>query len=140
MDILSVLSANTKKVFNARKEHSLSIGPIHMHKIEVKPLSVNEAWQGRRFKTSAYKNYIRSVGYLLPKIKLPEPPFEVHYEFGFSSHGSDLGNPEKMLTDILAKRYGFNDNQIGRMVMVKVVVKKGQEYIKFKIEHYEIPY
>lgn len=104
-----------------------------MHKIEIKPLSVNEAWMGRRFKTSAYRIYEKSVGYLLPKIKIPSPPLQINYEFGFSSSGSDIDNPVKMINDLLQKKYGFNDNQVYKMVITKKLVKKGQEYIKFKI-------
>lgn len=111
-----------------------------MHKIEVKPLSVNNAWRGKRYKTPAYNIYQHSVGYLLPKIKMPEPPFQVNYEFGFSNPSSDLDNPVKMITDILQNKYNFDDRDIYKMVMVKKIVPKGKEYIKFKIEHYEIPY
>jgi hypothetical protein len=35
--------------------------------------------------------------------------------------------------DVLAKKYGFNDNRIYRGVIEKEVVKKGDEYIRFKI-------
>jgi len=37
-------------------------------RINYKPLSVNEAWQGKRFKTKAYKDYEKSLMLLLPKI------------------------------------------------------------------------
>jgi len=104
-----------------------------MTTIEIKPLSVNQAWIGRRFKTHEYKTFERSLLFMLPNKKMPDPPFEVHYEFGFSSRGSDLGNPEKMITDILSKRYRFNDNQIYKMTLEKKIVPKGKEYIKFKI-------
>ena len=65
---------------------------------------------------------------------MPKPPFKVNYVFGFSNKASDLDNPVKVLTDILQKKYGFNDKDIYEMNVKKKIVKKGEEYIKFKIE------
>ena len=106
-------------------------------RIDVKPLSVNEAWQGRRYKTDKYECYERKMLWLLPRIKLPEPPFQVYYEYGFSNKRSDYDNPTKMFQDILQKKYKFNDDDIYLATIRKVVVKKGCEYVKFSIEHFE---
>ena len=105
-----------------------------MEHIKIKPLSINEAYSGRRRRTKAYNNYINNVMYQLKKIALPVPPFSLSYEFGYSSKGSDIDNAVKPITDILQKRYGFNDNQIYELHVIKKIVKKGKEYIKFKIE------
>jgi hypothetical protein len=41
--------------------------------IKIKPLSVNKAWQGKRFKTNEYKQYEKEVSLLLPShLKIPE--------------------------------------------------------------------
>ena len=104
-----------------------------MIEIKTKPLSVNRAWQGKRFKTVEYKNYEVGVMWMLPVIKIPEPPFRVNYEFGFSSKNSDIDNPVKLITDILQKKYGFNDKDIYELNIKKKIVKKGSEYIKFEI-------
>lgn len=101
--------------------------------LKIKPLTVNQAWQGRRFKTDVYKKYERDMLMMLPKIKLPEQPYEVHYHFGFSSAGSDLDNPVKPLQDILQKKYGFNDNRIDKMIITREKVKKGDEFVSFDI-------
>lgn len=106
-----------------------------MVQIDIKPLSVNQAWQGRRFKSLDYKVYSIYVNFLLPKIKLPEPPYMLYIEFGFSSKGSDWDNPIKPFQDCLAEKYGFNDNQVYEAHIVKKIVKKGKEYIKFEIKH-----
>jgi hypothetical protein len=108
-----------------------------MPKIEVKPLSVNNCWQGKRFKTNEYKAYEKEMLYRLPKIKIPEPPYKVYYEFGFSSAASDLDNPVKPLQDILQKKYKFDDKNIHQMLAERVKVKKGEEYLIFEIEHYD---
>lgn len=104
-----------------------------MIKIQIKPLSVNSAWAGKRFKTPEYKKYENDVLLLLPKIKLPEPPFTVNIEYGFSSNGSDIDNPTKMLLDIMQKKYKFNDSKIHELHLVKKIVPKGKEYFSFQI-------
>ena len=37
-------------------------------KIEIKPLSINKCFQGRRFKTNDYKNYEKELLLKLPKL------------------------------------------------------------------------
>ena len=103
-------------------------------KVDIKPLSVNQCWAGRRFKTPKYKQYEKDLLLLLPKIKLPKPPYKVYYEFGFSSAASDLDNPIKPLQDILQKKYEFDDKHIHEMTVTKTKVKKGKEYLIFKID------
>ncbi|MBO7323401.1 MAG: hypothetical protein J6U51_07455 [Bacteroidales bacterium] len=106
-------------------------------RIDIKPLSVNEAWQGKRFKTREYSGYEKEMLLKLKPGRLPDPPFEVWYEWGFSNMQADVGNPEKCVSDILQKKYGFNDNKIIRMHLHKVKVRKGEEYVRFRIEHCE---
>jgi Holliday junction resolvase RusA-like endonuclease len=103
-------------------------------KIDIKPLSVNQCWQGKRFKTPKYKGYEKEMLFRLTKIEVPEPPFKVYYVFCFSSANSDLDNPIKPLQDILQKKYGFNDKDIFEMIAKRVKVKKGNEYLIFKID------
>lgn len=106
-----------------------------MHvKVNVKPLSVNECWQGRRFKTPAYKEYERSVLLMLPWQQLPAPPFQIELTFGFSNLASDWDNPVKPFVDILQKKYKFNDKDIMKAIVVKQKVSKGEEFIGFSIK------
>lgn len=100
-------------------------------------MSVNKAYTGERFKTKECRTYVRSILYMLPKIKLPEPPYRVSYVFGVSNMASDIDNPVKLFQDILQKKYGFNDKEIHSMEVLKVKTKRGSEFIKFEIEHYE---
>ena len=108
-----------------------------MPTIKYKPLSVNEVWQGKRFKTPKYKQYERDLLLMLPKIKLPEPPYRIYFEFGVSSAAADYDNLIKPFQDILQKKYGFNDRDIFEAFIKKVIVKKGNEYVFFDICHYE---
>jgi Holliday junction resolvase RusA-like endonuclease len=97
----------------------------------IKPLSVNKCWQGKRFKTKEYLNYQEELLKTLPARTLPKPPYQAYFEFGFSNAGSDWDNPIKPLQDILQKRYGFNDKDVVEATIKKTKVKKGEEYFKF---------
>jgi Holliday junction resolvase RusA-like endonuclease len=103
--------------------------------INIKPLSVNQVWQGKRFKTPVYKAYHDTVTLLLPAdYSVPNGLLKVYYEFGMSNQCSDWDNPVKPFQDILQAKYGFNDSRIMEANVKKVKVKKGHEYIKFRIE------
>lgn len=103
-------------------------------KINIRPLSVNDCWRGRRFKTPAYKAYEQEMFYLLPKkMVIPKGKLFVKIRWAFSSKASDIDNPIKPLLDILQKKYGFNDKMIYKLEVGKVDVKKGEEFIDFEI-------
>ena len=107
-----------------------------MCRINIVPLSVNGAWQGRRFKTPAYKKFEQTLLFLMPKKRYffeKNAKLSVKYIFGFSSKLSDLANPEKLVTDIICKKYGFDDRQIYEMLLLKEIVPKGTEFIDFEI-------
>lgn len=101
--------------------------------VDIKPMSVNEAWKGQRYKTDAYMQYTQDLMWLLPKLVIPQPPYEVRFEFGFSSTLSDWDNPVKPTQDVLCRKYGFDDRDIVRAVVDTVKVPKGKEYFKFEI-------
>ena len=103
-------------------------------KLNEKPLSVNEAWQGKRFKTPAYKAYEETILLTMPKGKIDaEQMLRVEFFFGFSNKASDLDNPVKLLLDIAQKKYGFNDKNIYELNVRKCIVKKGDEFIQMGI-------
>ena len=102
--------------------------------IDIKPMSVNDVWQGRRFKTPEYKKYERDIMLLLKPLTIPEGDLLLNVEFGFSSKASDIDNPVKPFLDCLQKKYGFNDKRIKKMIVSKEHVSKGNEYIYFNIE------
>ena len=80
--------------------------------LKIKPLSVNDAWQGRRYKTKKYKAYEKIIKLMLKNQNFPNGKVFLKIEFGFSNAGSDIDNPLKPFLDILQKKYKFNDNQI----------------------------
>jgi Holliday junction resolvase RusA-like endonuclease len=108
-----------------------------MNKINIKPLSVNQVWQGKRFKTKAYKDYEQEAWYLLPNKNIPKGKLHLILEAGLSSKNADIDNIAKPFIDILQKKYIFNDKMIYKLDLIKKDVKKGEEYIKFNFKNLE---
>lgn len=107
--------------------------------IKIKPISVNVVWQGRRWKTPAYKKYEEDVLGLLPEdLQIPDGPLQLFLTFGMSSKQSDWDNPIKPFQDVLQKKYNFNDNRVYHAIIWKKIVPKGEEYIQFELLPYEV--
>lgn len=102
--------------------------------IRTKHLSVNRAYQGRRFATPELKAYKEMLFYTLPYLKIPKGKLSVHYIFGVSSKLADIDNGIKAFQDALCEKYNFNDRDIYELRAEKKIVKKGEEYIKFEIK------
>ena len=105
--------------------------------LKLKPLSVNQAWQGRRFKTDAYKTYAKQVLFYLRGGKVKDEKLCLYLRFGLSSGNADFDNPVKCFVDCLQKKYGFNDNKIKRCVIDVDNVPKGSEYVFFNMLEHE---
>lgn len=105
--------------------------------IPVKPLSVNAAYTGKRHRTKEYNAFKKEVLLRLRPMKLPKPPYEVHYVFAVSNERADYDNFVKAFQDVMTQKYGFDDKLIMKGTVEKMIVKKGNEYIKFDIQHYE---
>ena len=108
-------------------------------RLDIKPLSVNEAWQGRRVKTKKYRDYEKAILLMLRPMTIPDGKLELYLKWGFSSAGSDWDNPIKPFQDCLQKKLLFNDNRVFRAVTEKVIVKKGFEFVEFEIKALTIP-
>jgi len=106
--------------------------------INIKPLSVNQAWQGKRFKTDKYKYFEIELLYKLPKIELPKPPFKVEIIVYYTNNLSDIDNFIKPFLDVLQKKYGFNDKEIYKLNIEKVISKL--QGFEFEITTYEATY
>ena len=102
-------------------------------KINIKPLSINQCFQGRRFKTDKYKQYEKELMLLLPILNVPNGLLEVVITFGLSSKLNDIDNGLKPFIDILQKKYLFNDRDIYKLVVEKKIVPKGTEFIECEI-------
>lgn len=109
---------------------------LFSNRVNIKPLSVNEAWQGRKFKSPKYKLYEQELLYALPMtdINWDTLPLEVSLVVGLSNMASDVDNVVKPFIDVLQKKYKFNDKYIFRLVVEKKLVVKGAEFIEFYIK------
>ena len=102
-------------------------------KVNIKPLSINQCFQGRRFKTPKYKQYEKELMILLPALSVPDGLLEVVITFGLSSKLNDIDNGLKPFIDILQKKYLFNDRDIYKLIVEKKIVPKGAEFIECEI-------
>ena len=105
-------------------------------RLSLKALSINQAYQGRKFATPELKTYKMIVHAMLPKIKKPEGKLTLFLRFGMSSKQSDVDNCVKCFQDCLAEKYGFNDKMIYKLEVEKVDCVRGAEFIEFSIEKY----
>jgi len=111
---------------------------LFSNKVEIKPLSVNQCWQGKRFKTKEYSAYEKEVLLKLKSHKITiDGPIELNLMVGLSNMASDADNVVKPFVDILQKKYKFNDKYIFRLVVEKILVAKGAEFIEFFMKSYE---
>lgn len=105
-----------------------------MIKLQIKPLSINEAYRGKRYRTPKYDTYIRQMMFALPdRLTIPQSNIKIFIEFGYSSHASDIDNGLKCFIDCLQKKYGFNDKLITELNVRKIKVEKSKEHIIFEI-------
>lgn len=103
-------------------------------KVDIKPLTVNQCWRGRRYKTKLYDKYEIDLLSLLPNDIIVEDKRELKLtiEFGISTL-MDIDNGLKPLIDILQKKYLFNDRYIMELNIKKTIVKKTDHFIKVNI-------
>jgi len=104
------------------------------NRIAIKPLSVNQVWQGKRFKTKLYKAYAQHLTLLLPPRKLENIPQSITIVFGQSNPSADIDNPVKPFLDVLQSKYGIDDKWFYAMHVFKRIVEPGHEFIEFSIE------
>ena len=103
--------------------------------VKIKPLTVNQAWQGRRFSTPAKKQYEKKMELLLPRCSMAEGYYEIHYDFYIKNYAlTDLDNMVKVSQDCLVKKKIISDDR----KIIKMVVRKfkdANERIVFRILH-----
>lgn len=105
-------------------------------KLKVKPLSVNKAWKGRRFKTPEYISYEWEVAVLLPKIKISgDVDILIEYHMNFAKL-SDIDNPSKPLLDILVKQ-GLIDDDRKIWHLDQYKFQSDENFIYIEIKPYE---
>lgn len=108
-----------------------------MRQVKIKALSINEAWQGRRYKTTKYTKFAEDLTIILLTKKKPPIPsgsFCVHYKFHVSNMQTDVDNLIKAFQDVLFRWLGIDDRRIRKLTAEKIKCKKGKEKIEWALE------
>lgn len=80
--------------------------------LRIKPLSINAAFCGRRFKTPAAKQYDNAVALLLPKGKVNGEYYKVEYDFYLRNFAMvDIDNLIKNLQDCIVRKGIISDDR-----------------------------
>lgn len=103
-------------------------------RLKIKPLSINDCFQWRRYKTKEYKYYEAALIAMLPNLIIPKDvPLGITITYWFATLASDIDNPSKPLLDILQKKYGIDDKRFFEKHEYKKVVWFGKEFIEIQI-------
>lgn len=106
-----------------------------MLRINLKPISVNKAWQGRRFKSKEYKGFEQDFLLELSKMDIQK----TEGEYGMTLHfhmknalASDLSNFIKTTEDIIVKAGLVDDDRFCKQMVVRKY-KSPEDYFEFDI-------
>ncbi|MEK6879137.1 MAG: RusA family crossover junction endodeoxyribonuclease [Nanoarchaeota archaeon] len=94
--------------------------------LKAKALSVNAAWQGRRYKSKAYSEFEKEIGYLLPRNQSINGEVKIEYIFGLKNYKlTDVDNLIKPIQDLIVKAGIIDDDRkIVQVLAIKVASKK----------------
>lgn len=105
-----------------------------MYELRLKPLSVNKAYKGRKFRTPEHKLFKDKAHILLKNLNLeplkPKQEFFVIYKFHISAN-SDWDNCVKTVQDAICEALKTDDRYISGAYVRKIRVKRGDERIEF---------
>lgn len=107
---------------------------------DFKPLSVNEAWQGRRFKTPKYRQFTQDIEYSLLSQKNEIMPVSGNLEvicnwYLINNKKTDVDNLLKPLLDSLVENEIIKDD---RFIQKLIVTKHKSKTNHFDVEIKEI--
>lgn len=90
-------------------------------RLPIRPMSINSAWQGRRFKTPKYKRYCQAVSCLLPKRETITGYINLEVALYLKYFAtSDVDNFLKPMIDILVSNRIIEDDKF----ILKITVEK----------------
>ena len=108
--------------------------------IPIKPLTVNKAYRGRKYKSPEYKEWTEKMDLLLlkhaPPGPLPEGDLFIFFNFGMTLQ-NDTDNPVKSAKDRIAKHYGINDRRFRSHAADRIKQPRDGGFIEFIIKPYE---
>ena len=104
------------------------------HYLPVKGISINECFQGRRFKTKKYNAFIEEMLYTMPKQKMIKGMVRIGIAFSLKSIlRSDLDNLLKPVIDCVVKKGWIEDDRFIQSIEAHKILGDKEE-IRIKIE------
>lgn len=100
---------------------------------DIKPLSINKAFQGRRFKTKQYQDFEALCLYSMPKYQQIRNFVSIDIIFYFKNNRSDIDNCIKPILDIIVKKGYIEDDRKIMKLTVQKRITKGKEGFGFRI-------
>jgi Holliday junction resolvase RusA-like endonuclease len=89
--------------------------------LNIKPISINAAFQGRRFKTPACNKYCKSLSLMLPSKRIEGEYYEVRFKFHIKNFAlTDEDNLVKLLQDCMVQKGMMIDDRR----IVKHIIEK----------------
>jgi len=107
-------------------------------KIPLKPISINEAWQGRRFKTELHKQFCKDFYLIAPKKEMIKGIIQIEFKFYMKNHKiADYDNVIKVTQDMLVKcGYIEDDRKIYKAIIYKIPSEENK--IEIEIKKYKL--
>ena len=94
------------------------------------PISVNKAWQGRRFKTKEYSSWRQQMGMLLGKCSKTKGWVDVELKFYLPSRQyktAEVDNFLKGIMDVLVEKEIIEDDRFVKKVVVEKFLSNDYE-------------
>jgi Holliday junction resolvase RusA-like endonuclease len=114
-------------------------------KVNIKPFSINCAWQGKRYKTPDYKRWRQEFNIIVPKDKTIKYPIkgyiEIKYEFFLRKYKKcDAENFIKPTSDALVESGIIHDDRfIKKYTIEKYMLNDlDEEHIEVEIKPWEV--
>jgi len=92
--------------------------------------------RNKTYKTAAYKKYQEEIYNELKGVSWPlkDHPCSFYVEAGLSNRAADIDNVIKPLLDTFQHIYEeFNDNKVYYVELQKIIVPKGEEFIRVRV-------
>src|SRR3990167_7810284 len=100
--------------------------------ISVKPISVNECWQGRRFKTKKYDKFIIDMLRVMPKKEMITGSIKLEIKLHLKSLlRGDIDNFIKPLVDCIVKKGWIEDDRFIMLLEVEKI-KSSEECVEIE--------
>ena len=101
--------------------------------LSIKPLSINAAFQGRRFKTKECNAYCKALALMLPNTRVESEYYELHFRFYLKNFAmTDEDNCIKVLQDCMVKKGIISDDRR----IIKHVIEKfpsKTDYVEYEV-------